>query len=192
MPRKIQFTREEIIRAGMELARERGMDAVNARAVAQRLGASTQPLFREFASMEEIRGAVEQEAWALYGTYVHQKPESMRDTPYLATGFQYIRFAREEPELFRLLFMCDRERQGRIKDPDDENYEFVIGVAMEKTGYSYELAKRLHGAIWIYAHGLAVMLATRYFAFTDAELLASLKEEYEALRLYYDQKSYQI
>ena len=55
MPPKIRFGREDIVSAALEIIREQGIEGVNARAVAARLGCSTQPLFREFESMEQIK-----------------------------------------------------------------------------------------------------------------------------------------
>ena len=52
MPPKAKVTREDILSACVEIIRESGFDAVNARALASRLGCSTQPIFSNYASME--------------------------------------------------------------------------------------------------------------------------------------------
>ena len=62
MPPKVKVTREEIIAAALELLRQKGMEAVNARAVASVLGCSTQPIFSNYSSM----AALQQEIAQLY------------------------------------------------------------------------------------------------------------------------------
>ena len=51
MPPKVKITKEEITAAALELLRQRGMEAINARAVAKELGCSTQPIFSNYSTM---------------------------------------------------------------------------------------------------------------------------------------------
>ena len=55
MPPKAKVTREEILSACVDIIRESGFSAVNARALASRLGCSTQPIFSNYQSMEELK-----------------------------------------------------------------------------------------------------------------------------------------
>ena len=55
MPPAIRFTRESVLKAAFELVRREGPSALNARAVARELGGSTQPIFRLFSGMDELR-----------------------------------------------------------------------------------------------------------------------------------------
>ena len=107
MPPKVKTTKEHIISAAVEIVRENGAEALNARTVAARLGCSTQPVFSNFATMEDLRLAVAIKANALYETYMQQEIESGKYPVYKASGMAYIRFAKEEKELFKLLYMCD-------------------------------------------------------------------------------------
>jgi AcrR family transcriptional regulator len=56
MPPKVKVTKEDIIQASVELVRKKGTDAINARTIASALNGSTQPIFSNFESMEELRG----------------------------------------------------------------------------------------------------------------------------------------
>ena len=58
MPPKAKITKQMIVDAGFELAREGGMEHVNARAVAEKLGCSTQPVMYHFQTIEELKRAV--------------------------------------------------------------------------------------------------------------------------------------
>ena len=55
MPPKRKVTKEEIVKTAVELVRERGAEAVNARAIATVLDCSTQPIFSNFRTMEELK-----------------------------------------------------------------------------------------------------------------------------------------
>ena len=83
--------------------RRQGAEALNARAVAGVLGCSTQPIFSNFATMEELRLAVVTEADRLCNDYIRREVEGGNYPPYKSSGMAYIRFAKEEKELFKLL-----------------------------------------------------------------------------------------
>ena len=58
MPRKFLFTREEITAAALALVREKGVEALTARALGERLGTSAKPIFGLFKNMEDVRETV--------------------------------------------------------------------------------------------------------------------------------------
>ena len=105
MPPKVKITKEKIIDAATEIVRVAGIDALNARGLATALGVSTQPIFSCFSSMPELRKAVFVRANSIYEGYLKETIESGEYPPYKSMGIGYIRFAREERELFKLLFM---------------------------------------------------------------------------------------
>ena len=58
MPPKARITREDITATALALVREKGEGAINARAIANSLQCSTQPVFSNFANMESLRESV--------------------------------------------------------------------------------------------------------------------------------------
>ena len=52
MPAKANVTKEMIIDAAFAIAREAGVESINARTVSERLHCSTQPVMYHFATME--------------------------------------------------------------------------------------------------------------------------------------------
>ena len=108
MPRKNRFTREEIISAALELPRSRGSAAVTARSLAGALGSSSKPIFGLFENMDEVQQEVQKAAFAIYQKRIVDAMASGEFPPFKASGMAYIRFAREQKELFKLLFMRDR------------------------------------------------------------------------------------
>ena len=108
MPPKVKTTKDDIIHAAINLVREGGAEAINARNIAAALKCSTQPVFSNFASMTELKFKVIEEADKLYNKYINDEVEKGLYPPYKSSGMAYIRFAKEEKELFKLLFMRDR------------------------------------------------------------------------------------
>lgn len=184
MPPSIRYRREDVISAALNVVRRDGMDGLNARALARELGCSTQPLFREFASMAEIRQEVRRSAFDLYSDYIRKSASADRPR-YKSAGMAYILFARDEPELFKVAFMCDRSGGEPVDMRDDPNMPYVLDTIMSATGFTREQAASFHLRSWIYAHGLATMLATRYVNFTDEQLEALLSDHFLAMKLLY-------
>ena len=188
MPPRTRYTRDDLLSAALALVRRDGMDALNARALAHELGCSTQPLFREFASMAEIKQEVYKRAFDVYSGYIN---ESMSwDMPkYKSTGMAYIRFARGEPELFKLIFMHVRPdgRRGDMKD--DPNMNYVAETIMRATGFTREQALSFHLRSWIFAHGLATLLVTDYVDLSDEEISLLLSDQFNALKMLYESRA---
>ena len=104
MPPRVKRTKEEIVDAAFDLVRENGMAALSARSLARALGTSTGPIFTAFTSIEEIQNEVLHRAKDWYARYIQ---EGLKQIPaFKGAGMAYIRFAKDEPELFRLLFMA--------------------------------------------------------------------------------------
>lgn len=180
MPPKTKTTKESIVSAAMDIVREQGDAALNARTVAAALGCSTQPIFSNFASMQELRLAVANAAEKLYCEYIEKETQSGLWPPYKASGMAYIRFAKEEKQLFKLLFMRDRTAEEIPQETELGNW--VVGVVQGNTGLEEDRAKLFHLEMWAYTHGIAVMVATDYLDL-DWELISlMLTDAYQGLR----------
>jgi AcrR family transcriptional regulator len=182
MPPKHKFTKEEILASALELARKEGINAVTARRVGAALGASSKVIFSLFQNMEELQQGVRQQAEALYQHYLVEEMTTGRYSPYKGSGMGYIRFAREEQELFRLLFM--ENRAGSLSAEGSEVRE-LIALLQSKLGLSEEQARRFHLEMWLYVHGIATMIATGYLTFDTAQIDQLLTDAYLGLRTRY-------
>ncbi len=171
MPPQIKIQREDLVRAAVELVRQEGAPALCARAVAARLGCSTQPVFSNFATMEELRQAVIAQAAAMNDAYTRRVMESGKYPPYKATGMAYIGFAQEEPELFRLLYM-----QNRGEDAFPERTSFdrtVLELAKSADAKQPEDVRLFHLEMWTFVHGIASMIVTG-FMYPNEELISRM------------------
>ena len=179
MPPKVKVTREDIVRAALDLVRAEGTATLNARSVAEALGCSTQPIFSNFATMEALQEAVIEAGYDYYLGFLKAEAEAGRYPHYKAFGMAYIRFAREEKELFRLLFMRDRSGEGLVPT---EDFEASVAIIMEVNGLPRERAERMHLEMWACTHGIATMLATSFFT-PEWELISHMMTDvYQGLR----------
>lgn len=183
MPPKAKVTKNEIMDAALTLVRREGAGALNARALARILNCSTQPVFSNYSSMEEVRSDVIRSAEELYRRYLREDMERGKYPPYKASGMAYIRFAQEERELFKLLFMRDRSSENM--PTATEELDILVAIIQKNTGIGLEEARRFHLAMWVHVHGIATMMATAYLDW-DWELISQmLTEVYEGLRMRY-------
>jgi len=91
----------------------------------------------------------------------------------------YIRFANEENELFKLLFMCDR--QGRELIPTSD-FNQSVEIIMKANGVTKEKAELMHLEMWVSVHGIATMLATSFLSL-EWELISNmLTDLYQGIR----------
>lgn len=106
--------------------------------------------------------------------------------PYKAAGLAYIRFAREERELFKLLFM--RDRTGEPPGEDGGVMEAMTALVSAGTGLDRDRACRFHLEMWICVHGIAAMIATAYLEW-DREMIGEmLTDTFEGLKERYRKK----
>lgn len=159
MPPKVKITKEEIIQATVALVRTNGSESINARAVANALNCSTQPIFSNFATMDKLKEAVITDAYALYLDFIKIEVESGKYPEYKAFGMAYIRFAMEEKELFKLLFMRDRTGEDLSPPPD---FERSVEIISKLNGISIEIARLIHLETWACVHGIATMIVTSF------------------------------
>lgn len=171
MPPKAKFSRKEIIDKALEVVRESGEGALTARSLGEKLGSSARPIFTVFSSMEEVAREVYAAATAVYNGYVK---EGLAETPaFKGVGRAYIRFAAEEPKLFRLLFMKEQPSKpdkNHILSVLDENSDAILKSIQDGYGLSRENSEELYLHLWIYSHGIAVLIATNVCAFSETEI----------------------
>lgn len=184
MPPKIKVTKEEIVNIALRIVREKGFENLNARDLAKEIGCSVHPIYRAFTSMEELKTAVYKMAEQIYNQGMKSAGEQ-EDADFLNMGLTYIDFAKNEKNLFKLLFMSDAFREQSIMDivgateGDDE----VIDMLCQKTKLSIASAKELYAGIWLTTHGIASMFATNNCRFSDEENRRVLNNSFMGLMM---------
>ena len=175
MPPRVKFTKEEIVEAALRVTREGGIDSLTARSLAAELGASTRPMFTYFETVDELKHEVHEAAKGIYKTYIERG--LAEPVPFLGVGQNTIRFAREEPELFRLLFLqkpdgADGGATEALAFSQDLVRDSIMGIyklgAFEADCYYRDL--------WLVAFSFCTMIAADECPYTDEQMSAMFTE----------------
>lgn len=161
------ITREKILQSAFELVRKEGVAALSVRALAKECNCSTQPIYLSFKSIEEIKDEVYKTGMQFFYEYMLNLVARKEYPEYKAMGMAYIKFAHEESELFRYLFMTKpRTDYGSV----DASWETSVEVVKKNLRISEEAARKLHTEMWIFGHGIATMYLTNYIDFNLNEV----------------------
>ncbi len=101
MPRKSQFTADEIAEAAYVLTRENGWKGLSVTAVAKKIGSSTMPIYSYFDNLEKLKNAVVVKAWHLLMEY---ETRHYTGDAWVDQSMGYISFAMAENNLFHCMF----------------------------------------------------------------------------------------
>ena len=186
MPPKVKITKEDIVNKAIHIVRRDGAEALNARSIAAALNCSTQPIFSNFATMDELRLAVIEAADALYQEYMQREIENGEYPAYKASGMAYIRFAKEEKALFKLLYMRDRTTET-IQEEAESNAQ-IESMVQSNTGLNGPTAKLFHLEMWAYVHGIATMIATGFLELDWDLISRMLTDSYQGLKKQYNKE----
>ena len=100
MPRKTQFSAEDVVMAAFELVREKGLAGLSAPAVADKMGCSTMPIYSHFKNMQALEDEVVKKTWTLV---MHYQTERYTGDVWVDQAIGYVRFARDEKNLFKCM-----------------------------------------------------------------------------------------
>lgn len=178
MPPKQKITIEMILDATFQITREKGFESVNARSLAKVIGCSTQPIFSHFATMTDLKNEFYKYLEKYYNEYALSRAQG--ENFFRGLGHAYIAFAKNDSNLFQVLFMSECVRMNGFSDMfGTENLE-VAEIISKNLGISLESAKNLFMKIWIFMHGIASMIATKSINLSDTEAEKMLSEAYNA------------
>lgn len=167
---KAKVTRDMVIEAAFAIARTAGAEQVNARTVSQELGCSTQPVMYHFATIEALKRAVYAKADRYHSDYLTE------DLP-LGIGLNYIRFAIEEPHLFRFLFQSGFAVESSLPEMIDSKELAPVLTAMQGVlGMNAAQTKQIFLTVALFTHGYASIIANNGLAYDEAAAAKHLEQ----------------
>lgn len=182
MPPRAKVTKEMVIDAAFAVARAEGGESVNARTVSQKLGCSTQPVMYHFGKIEDLKKAVYEKAGEFHTEYLMNVDP--REDMLLGIGLNYIRFAVEEPNLFRYLFQSGFAAQNSLLEMiDSEEMEPVLTPMREAMGLNREQTKEIFITLAMFVHGYASITVGSALKFEKSVAAAHLERVYRGARL---------
>ncbi len=179
MPRKETITRDYLIETAFTLAKQEGAQNVTARKLAAKAGCSTQPIFRLYDNMEDLLKEVFFRACDFFEFFYDKAPKS-HEEPFVDLGLVYIRFAAEEPNLFKMLFL-GKDRFDKSMYEILNGSKGIVGEQMNKAkAAGCKDSGGLFTKMWIFIHGAACMSITGDYDLGTDDTVKLLLETYKS------------
>lgn len=162
-------TKASILESALQLLRRSGASGVKMRQIAEHVGVTAAALYRHFPNREAILSAIADLGFDLIGDLMEQPIDEQDPNERVLVVFdRYIEFAMEEPEIFDLMFrlphsnvrlyprdyLAGESRSGNVLIREVRRC-FEMGVWQRDDIAAVVLA------IWIHAHGLAVLFLAK-------------------------------
>lgn len=176
----VNLTKEDVVLKAKAIVASTGWESLNARGLAKELGMSTKPLYRMFEGMEEVKSLVYENIYKFYDEFVNSRID--KDKALITLCVAYIEFAQEHKNLFKTLFLSNNLNWKSIDSVLDEkwNQSTIINL-VNKHGYTFESAKALFMNMWLYANGLATLLATNDIVIDSNDIVKRIVTIYKEL-----------
>lgn len=175
MPPKAVVSKDDILQAAVQLVRKDGWDSVNARSLAGALGCSTQPVFRVYRNMEELRKDLKKALDAYYDAFMEVRMAG--ENRLLRQSIAYVSFARQEKHIFNALFMNLTMAGATLEDILHAEWNRAsIEDAAQVTGLPMEDAERLFIHVWLYSHGVATQIVANQIDLPPERVESLMKE----------------
>lgn len=162
MPSSPKIKKEDVLQAALQIVIERGYSALNIKAVAEKLGCSTAPISWQFGGMDGLR----EELVPFAEQYVQKKYIDSGETVFAKfeqRGRNTISLALEEPNLFRFLYMGDRNQilsiGFQLIATNDEN-RLVYQQFADELGTSLDNAVDFITVMILYTQGIGTLIAS--------------------------------
>lgn len=177
MPKQIQYTKEQIIRVALGIVRDEGAEALSARSIAKRMGCSVSPLFRAYPNMDEVLSDVFRKIETVFLDYMAGVTDYY--PAFKEFGMRLIRFSREEPNLFRLLFLSKSDPSTVAVTMAEEclkQTRSTFGIDSAQSGFIFR-------NIWPMACGMAQLANRNPEEYTDEVVGEMLSTHFMALKM---------
>ena len=165
-----------LVAAGRRILETEGPDALSLRAVAREAGVSPAAPYHHFKDKDELLDAVSAEGWRELGDAIARARAEAASAAVAVTeiGVAYIRFARENPALYRIMYRmaCDRKTMPEhAKTAEGGVGEVAEAILASGANPASALDLQLiQIAAWCTAHGIAEMVGFKEFEDLKEEL----------------------
>jgi len=156
--------RAALVQAGLKLLEERHGDDIGLREVARAVGVSATAVYRHFPDKAALLRALAAEGLARLATAQRTASDAAGGgiAGFTATGCAYVRFALDNPALFRLVFSHppDQDPMTAARDQLPEAFLMLLANAqlVVPPGASAETVRLAALDAWARVHGLAMLM----------------------------------
>lgn len=180
MSKSVSITKEKILDTAFLLARKKGLSGVSNREIAKKLNSSIRPIYYQFKNSDELKSELLKKIEEYFFQYIFNFDNN--EITYKNVGIRYISFAKNEKNLYKILFMSEYNMfcEEFIKS-DKDNFNKLQNLVKISTKLDSSDALDFHTKMWIFTHGIATLVATDTVNFTDIDITKLLTSQYVAL-----------
>ena len=179
MPPKEKVSRSMVLNAAFEMTRENGFENVTARKLAERLGSSTQPIFRAYENMEMLKEDLFYKSAEMFSDYMLNKRESGVPV-YLSMGMAYIELAGTEKHLFKLIADIEEYETEDIHEfLQQGDCAELLAKLPDTEKFSSEQKKEIFRMVWMFTHGVATLVTSKRVSMTAEDIKEMIGKAYE-------------
>ena len=171
MPPSTRITREMILKTGYELVVASGIESVNSRSIAKMLGCSTQPIFSQFPSMEELKQEIHDLACQKFEQSVLCYVDS--DSFMLSSYLNVINLAKNQKNIFKLIYLseyCMGENFLNTRMNFESNKRIWHEIKLKYQVNDNECSDILE-RISLLVQGIATVIATSNIQYSDEQVI---------------------
>lgn len=182
MPKQ-RITKEMVINAAFEIARDGGIEQVMVKNIADKIGCSVQPIYSYCNNMDGLRQGVVAKVRQFIQEYMaeHIDPDDL----FRSTGNSYLRFAKEEPNLFKIFILHERKGISSLDDLyQSEASPHVAEFIADRLKISVPKARQLHLNMLIYTIGIGTIFSVAQPGIAAEEVMAQQEIAYDAFLKY--------
>ena len=181
MARKTVFDKEQILQKTYEFIKINGIDLMNARSLCKYIGCSTQPIFKNFGSMDGLKISLKKYLHDYYDEFIYKLVDK---NDYLYTiSYAYALFALKESNIFKALFMSDLAGSRTVEEVLKSNHNIeTIDSIPNQYGLTKKQSEDLYRDVRFYTHGLSCQIACKSIVVNEKEIKTLIKNIIDKLK----------
>ena len=186
MGASLKITKDKILDSAFDIVRKEGIEVVSNRKIAENLNTSIRPIYYQFKNSNELNNELYRKMKRYFYRFVLNNINDEMPK-YKQVGINYIKFAKEENNIFKALFMTDNpvileDKSFSITEdyPELKEIESYIKIS---TKLNDKEVKTIHVKMWLFTHGIATLLASKTLFLSDEQIKSLLSQEFQALML---------
>jgi AcrR family transcriptional regulator len=180
MPPKISTSKEMIIEAGYSIADEEGIGQVNCRAIAKKIGCSTQPVFSRFPNMDELKEEVFKYACDKLEKTIADRLQSSNTQSLLEIAVTVLAdLARDHKNLYKLIYLSDFRSEKSFLE-ERERYQtnkLIIKELVDRYYIDSERVERIFERSSLLVHGICTVIATTTMDYSNEQVIRIVNDE---------------
>ncbi len=172
--------KKDLLKVAVKMVEKEGIESINARDLAKNAGISTKPIYRIYNSLEELKTDVNNIIKKEYDEFIMKRVDNKNAL--ITVCVAYVEFAYMHKNYFKCMFLSNNLNWTNINDVLNEkwNQSTIINL-VNKHSLSFEEAKTLFMNVWLYANGLATLIACNDLIMDSKEILIRIVKIYKEL-----------